>query len=871
MALSDRDIVITPNKGQTDDPKIVFSGANASVTAQNITLRMYPDNAGTLSFEGSAGQLFAVTNDLTGTLFSVNDGSGIPSLEVNADGTVIIAEFSGNVGIGTGTPVTDLHVQGQTVITGRVGIGTANVVTLNSNIFSVYGTAMVFGNLDLANPTGGTSGIYFNDGTYQTTSAVSTPSFGAAGTVQFAGAGNTFSGNSANFFWDTANTRLGIGTNSPTNVLTVRSTVTPAWFNTVNSAVGTNNFEIIVGNGASTGTTIGYVNNTTVPYGYMSTGTSTRNLVVAANGRVGVGGVTTPQVALDVGGITVIGATWAGNSNFINPPANGLAVQGFVGVGTYTPLAALDVRGGVGVTAASNFGGALAVASLSSNGAVSGTTGVFSTSLYSATFNTAGTATVASLVSNGAISGTTGTFSNATGPQISLTGATSQWIQWPASGVAAPTFTTRSAGTKLVLFPQVGAAASDYAIGIESSTIWNGVPTTAEQFKWYGGTTQAALLTGAGVLTTTGSTTSTAFIPTGSTIPTNGVYLPAANTLGFSTNSVERMRFDTVGRAGLNVTTLNANLEVGGGALATAVDSQSMVVELSTTSSNADLLQISNNRNSTGGADWTTAGYRIQQKVDSTWMGFIQFNSGGSTVVNPGGISFGTGQTTTSANTIAERMRIDTNGNVGIGVSTVTAGYKVDISGGVRIVGGGAILLQNTGDITAYRAGGTTGVIFLNSTSTRYLFYNGTNYELNAAALAVGGAITATGEITAFSSDARLKTDVSPLTDALRKVQELHGVRFSWTEQAKELGVSFKNQSDVGVMAQDVQRVLPEAIRPAPFDTDPQGNSKSGENYLTVQYEKLTVLLIEAIKEQQQQIEQLTARVDSLEGKITNG
>ena len=293
MALNDRDIVITPNKGQNDDPKIVFSGANASVSAQNITLRVYPDNAGTLSFEGSAGQLFSITNDLTGTLFSINDGSGIPSLEVNADGTVTIAEFSGNVGIGTGVPVTDFHVQGQTVITGRVGIGTANVVTLNSNILSVYGTAMVYGNIDLGNPTGGTSGLYFNDGTYQTTAftGATTPSFGAAGTIQFAGAGNTFSGDTANLFWDDANNRLGLGTQSPAGTL--------------------------------------------------------------------------------------------------------------------------DVRGGLGVTAASNFGGSLTVASLASNGAVSGTTGTFSTSLYSATFNTAGTATVASLVSNGAVSGTTGTFTGA--------------------------------------------------------------------------------------------------------------------------------------------------------------------------------------------------------------------------------------------------------------------------------------------------------------------------------------------------------------------------------------------------------------------------------------------------------------------------
>jgi photosystem II stability/assembly factor-like uncharacterized protein len=112
MALIDRNIVITPNIGQSDDPKIVFSGADANTAAQDITVRVYPTSNGTLSFEGSAGQLFSITNDLTGTLFAVNDVSGIPSIEVDADGTIRLAEFFGNVGIGTANPLVALDVAG---------------------------------------------------------------------------------------------------------------------------------------------------------------------------------------------------------------------------------------------------------------------------------------------------------------------------------------------------------------------------------------------------------------------------------------------------------------------------------------------------------------------------------------------------------------------------------------------------------------------------------------------------------------------------------------------------------------------------------------------------------------------------------------
>jgi len=59
------------------------------------------------------------------------------------------------------------------------------------------------------------------------------------------------------------------------------------------------------------------------------------------------------------------------------------------------------------------------------------------------------------------------------------------------------------------------------------------------------------------------------------------------------------------------------------------------------------------------------------------------------------------------------------------------------------------------------------------------------------------------------------------------------------------------------VFAQDVQAVLPEAVKLAPFDNNGNNESISGENYLTVQYEKIVPLLIEAIKEQQKQIDEL--------------
>jgi len=104
MALTDKDILITPNTGSSsDDPKIEYVGADSSANDTITVETQFDGSISTLSFEGSAGQLFSVSNDLSGTLFAVNDGSGIPSIEVDSDGEIRLAEFSGNVGIGIST------------------------------------------------------------------------------------------------------------------------------------------------------------------------------------------------------------------------------------------------------------------------------------------------------------------------------------------------------------------------------------------------------------------------------------------------------------------------------------------------------------------------------------------------------------------------------------------------------------------------------------------------------------------------------------------------------------------------------------------------------------------------------------------------
>lgn len=142
MANSDKNIVITPNINQAAQPNVVFKG-QGNVP---ITLRVLDDSYGTLSFEGSAGQLFSINNNLTsGIIFSVNDVSGIPQIDVNADGTIRIAPFGSS-----------LQIAGLTL--GRGSGGIVSNTVLGSQAFASCTTGVnntAIGQISLANLTTG--------------------------------------------------------------------------------------------------------------------------------------------------------------------------------------------------------------------------------------------------------------------------------------------------------------------------------------------------------------------------------------------------------------------------------------------------------------------------------------------------------------------------------------------------------------------------------------------------------------------------------------------------------------------------------------------------------------------------------------------
>ena len=133
-----------------------------------------------------------------------------------------------------------------------------------------------------------------------------------------------------------------------------------------------------------------------------------------------------------------------------------------------------------------------------------------------------------------------------------------------------------------------------------------------------------------------------------------------------------------------------------------------------------------------------------------------------------------------------EVLRANASGNVGIGITSPQA--KLDVTGNARI----------TGNLT------------------------------------VNGAISATGDIIAFTtSDARLKLNVEPITSALDKIDNIYGVEYDWNTDLQNV----HSGHDVGVLAQEIESVIPEAV------------ITRADGYKAVNYDKIIPLLIQAIKE----------------------
>jgi hypothetical protein len=271
----------------------------------------------------------------------------------------------------------------------------------------------------------------------------------------------------------------------------------------------------------------------------------------------------------------------------------------------------------------------------------------------------------------------------------------------------------------------------------------------------------------------------------------------------------------------------------------------------------------------------TTGNYVAAGAVSGTGLSGSSSSEGGTFTVT---------SNATNANTASAIVARDGSGNFAAGTitaaltgnaSTATTLQTARTIGGVSFNGAANINLpgvntggnQNTSGSSASCTGNAATATILQTTRTiNGTSFNGsanititaaaTNVNTQLASLGVGtaasgtaGEIRATNNVTAYYSDDRLKTKLGNIEGALGLVGRLNGFYYEANQTAVDLGYEVKRE--VGVSAQEVEAIMPEIVAPAPID----------DRYLTVRYERLAPLLIEAIKELKDKVESLEAQL----------
>ena len=219
-------------------------------------------------------------------------------------------------------------------------------------------------------------------------------------------------------------------------------------------------------------------------------------------------------------------------------------------------------------------------------------------------------------------------------------------------------------------------------------------------------------------------------------------------------------------------------------------------------------------------------------------------------------------------------------GNVGIGTTTPTV--VLDVLGEARVFGQGLLITDNSAVSSVISAAGTTTIDDLDwaiDSTNNYWYLNrlsdgsirglGEEFIITddgkvgigtaEAAINALAKLDVNGDVYAnaftVSSDIRYKTDVKTIRNALETLLKLRGVKHSWVKEIVN-GRTMPSGKTLGVVAQELEQHLPELV-----STDQNG-------YKSVDYTKITALLIEAVKDQQQLIEKQNSRMDAFEFRL---
>ena len=526
----------------------------------------------------------------------------------------------------------------------------------------------------------------------------------------------------------------------------------------------------------------------------------------------------TSAVTIDPGGDTTIGA------------------GGTLTISSDTQGSMTNVRIGASNPAQANF------TSLGATGAVTMTANTASSSTTSGTLVVTGGLGVSGAIYGGSLQGT------AVGSSSASTGAFTTLTANGATTLTANTASTNTTTGTLVVTGGIGLSGALFAGSINntpigSSTANTGAFTTltANSTVDITGTTEATNNSGdTGVLRVEGGASIAKRVYSGggfvgaigNVARSTGAFtsLSATSTVSFSPSNANI----TISPSGTGTVTMSP---AGGGSI------NNMSVGASTRSTGAfTSLDVSGNLD--------VARYIRHTGDTNTYIDFegdtLSFYTGGSREM--------------TINTTGVRLGDTGNGYF----QPVSGNYgSIQIDGGAHggwegySIGGRMVFMHdNSNDVGIYNDVDNEWMFYAVRNGLADMRHNGSRKIFTQSdGCQTEGIHRATGNVISNVSDARLKTNIENIPNALDKVMSLNGITYNWNENTPE---EFnKEQKEVGLLAQEVAAVLPEIIHDAPFDRDLEGNSKSGEDYKTLQYERVVPLLVEAIKELKEEINTL--------------
>jgi hypothetical protein len=293
-----------------------------------------------------------------------------------------------------------------------------------------------------------------------------------------------------------------------------------------------------------------------------------------------------------------------------------------------------------------------------------------------------------------------------------------------------------------------------------------------------------------------------------------GIFFPATDTIAFAEGGVESMRIDSSGNVGIGTSSPSGRLNLAVGA------------------STSCTMRFTANNTGTGAGDRGRLDfYSADNSGVAYQLGYMDYDRADGT-----GTASYIAWASRVSGTVAERMRIDSSGNLLVGRTSTggTAAVSVERPANTATY----IYQMKSGQVECtwgFKAS-TDSNMYIGSGSTSVGTY--------------GVYLTNTGNSWNAVSDERMKTILEPIENASEKVSSLRAVIGYYNNDESQIRRPF-------LIAQDVQKVLPEAVNVQDIETGTLGMS----------YTDTIPLLVAAIKEQQALITALTARIEALENK----